>query len=225
MAASFSSNDVLEETIKQYCEWNGDFESLVNKNSKGSASCSQKSSTKTPRKENIESNSNKRKGSFDAQTPSKKTKLKQGTDSVPEKKNSVSDKATNKMRKRKFSSHEIIQISDDDVEDDGHDVIRDVENDEEENEEHGESVNEYHVEDITSRRWNIEKQQFEYLTKWTGHEKKTWELRKNFEDDNGVVNDLVQQYDEMHVPKKKKRLTPQEITIIKKELEKGNRSF
>ena len=60
---------------------------------------------------------------------------------------------------------------------------------------------EFHVEDVTSRRWNNEKQTWEYLTTWSGSKVKTWEGRENFLDSD-VVNDLVLNFDNVHVPKK-----------------------
>ena len=56
----------------------------------------------------------------------------------------------------------------------------------------------YVVSDITGRRFNVEKNYYEYHTSWVGFPKKTWEPKTCFCEEDGSRTDIFLEYEEKH---------------------------
>jgi len=64
------------------------------------------------------------------------------------------------------------------------------------------SVQQWVVSDISGRRFNVDKDEYEYKTSWVGFPKKTWEPKSCFLEENGEVTDLLLEYEEKHPVRK-----------------------
>jgi hypothetical protein len=184
MSPSFSDPIILTETIKKYCEWVEDFESLV------VGPIRPEKTNKQPQEKN------KRSKKVDKTIELSSSRNNNNNINNNNNRSNNNSKNNNNNNNNNNNINNNILDDDDSVE-----------------------IVEFHVQDITGRRWNTLKQCYEYHTTWTGYPKKTWEVKDNFLDCHGVINDLVFQYDEMHPVKKRRKLTSEDIVQIKKEIE------